>query len=71
TYTNDFFNSSLARFPRRTTEELFDRTQNCIWTSPKTSFSESMTFSDLHNIIGSLLKEENEHKDSYITLKDR
>ncbi|WP_135459306.1 hypothetical protein [Vibrio echinoideorum] len=71
TYTNDFFNSSLARFPRRTTEDLFDRTQNCIWTSPETPFSESMTFSDLRNVVGRLVEEENEHKDSYITLKNR
>ncbi|EJL6830983.1 hypothetical protein ACOCGM_001600 [Vibrio cholerae] len=69
TYTNDFFNSSLARFPRRTTEDLFDRTQNCIWTSPETQFSESMTFSDLRNVVGRLVEEENKHKDSYITLK--
>ena len=71
TYTNDFFNSSLARFPRRTTEDLFDRTQNCTWTSPETPFSESMTFSDLRNVVGRLVEEENEHKDSYITLKNR
>ncbi|MEZ8196869.1 MULTISPECIES: hypothetical protein [Vibrio] len=71
THTNDFFNSSLARFPRRTTEDLFDRTQNCIWTSPETPFSESMTFSDLRNVVGRLVEEENEHKDSYITLKNR
>ncbi|WMN78168.1 hypothetical protein NI385_19495 [Vibrio parahaemolyticus] len=71
TYTNNFFNSNLARFPRRTTEDLFDRTQNCIWTSPETPFSESMTFSDLRNIVGRLVEEENKYKDSYITLKNR
>ncbi|MEZ8739568.1 hypothetical protein AB6E21_06035 [Photobacterium swingsii] len=68
-YTNNFFNSSLARFPRRTTEALFDRTQNCIWTSPDTPLSEAMTFSDLRNVVSNLIKEENEHKDSFITLK--
>lgn len=35
---NNFFDSSLACFPRRTTVELFDRTMNCIWPTPHPEF---------------------------------
>ncbi|WP_064608100.1 hypothetical protein [Photobacterium sp. J15] len=69
TYTNDFFKSSMARFPRRTTEELFDRTQNCIWTSPDTPFFPSMTFSDIESIVTVLVDEEIKNIDGFITLK--
>lgn len=67
-YTTSFFESSLAKFPRRTTEELFDRTQNCHWTSAKSPFTQDMTFSDLRNSVINLVLEEEEHKDGYITL---
>lgn len=35
-YSKSFFQSALGRFPRRSIEELFDRTQNYIWMSPNT-----------------------------------
>lgn len=69
TYTTSFFESSLARFPRRTIEELFDRTQNCIFTSPEEPFSQGMSFSDLDQIVSGLVIQEKESIDGFITLK--
>ncbi|TMP54803.1 hypothetical protein [Pseudoalteromonas sp. S1612] len=68
TYTTSFFESSLAKYPRRTTEDLFDRTQNCHWTSSVNPFTQNMTFSDLQNIVTNLVLEEEENKDGFITL---
>lgn len=69
TYTDNFFGSSLAKFPRRTTEELFDRTQNCIWTSSQTPFSSNMSFLDLKRAVNCLIEEETKNIDGFITLK--
>ena len=71
TLTNDFFNSVLSMFPRRTTEELFDRTQNVKWLSPdeKSKFTSNLTFENLTKIINKLVDEEYRFKDSYITLE--
>jgi hypothetical protein len=70
TYTTSFFESSLAKYPRRTTEDLFDRTQNCHWTSSVNPFIQNMTFSDLQNIVTNLVLEEEENKDGFITLSN-
>jgi len=70
TYTTSFFESSLARFPRRTTEELFDRTQNCMFISPEEHFSQDMSFSDLDRIVSGLVGQEEENIDGFITLKN-
>ncbi|MFW5406961.1 hypothetical protein [Pectobacterium carotovorum] len=67
-YTTSFFSSSLARFPRRSIEELFDRTQNCIWTSPTNPFKPDMTFDQLREVVTILVDEEAEKQDSFITL---
>jgi len=67
-YTTSFFESSLARFPRRSIEELFDRTQNCIWTSPTKSFVPEMTFDQLREVVSELVDEEFAKQDSFITL---
>lgn len=34
TYANDFFSSTMGKYPRRTIESLFDATMNCIWLNP-------------------------------------
>lgn len=68
TYTNSYFKSSLAKFPRRTVEELFDRTQNCHWTSSESPFTQDMTFADLRNVVNHLVLEEEMNKGSFITL---
>ena len=59
---NNFFDSSLARFPRRTTVELFDRTMNCIWTTPHPEFHfrSNMTWDEVEKIVGNLVREESE-----------
>lgn len=58
---NDFFDSSLARFPRRTTVELFDRTMNCVWTEPIQgySFYRNMPWSEVKKVVINLVQEEN------------
>jgi len=68
---NNFFDSTLAQFPRRTTEALFDRTQNCLWLSydKNTQFSKDLTFLELKARIKELTNEEYQYKDSFITLK--
>lgn len=70
-YTTTFFESSLAKYPRRTTEELFDRTQNNIWTSPLNPFVSNMSFLGLSEAVKKLIVEEKEKKDGYITLPNR
>lgn len=67
-HQKSFFDSSLGKFPRRTTEELFDRTQNCVWTSPCDVFSEQLNFNDIRTIVDKLNEEELEAKDGFITL---
>lgn len=70
-YCQSFFESCLAKFPRRTTEELFDRTMNCHWLTPKNPINNSMTFSELKKLILPLLDEENTlSNNAYITLYD-
>jgi hypothetical protein len=69
TYANDFFNSSMARFPRRTVEEVFDRTQNCLFLEPGRPFTKDMGFSDISKMVNDLVREERENIGGYITLK--
>lgn len=69
-YKTSFFSSSLAQFPRRSIEELFDRTQNCIWTSSEKPFSPEMTFEQLRGVVMELVEQEQAQKDSFITLQN-
>lgn len=69
-YTSSFFESSLAKFPRRSIEELFDRTQNCIFTSPISPFTTGMTFFELQKIVTRLIEEEYKNEDGFITLSN-
>jgi hypothetical protein len=57
---DNFFDSVLAKFPRRTTEELFDRTQNVRFLSPnkETMFHKDLTFKQLKVIVPKLVIEE-------------
>ncbi len=63
-----FFNSCLAKHPRRTTEAFFDRTENCIYSDPATPFSETMDFTELKTLVGKLVLEEKRHRESYLTV---
>lgn len=67
-HQKSFFDSSLGQFPRRTVEALFDRTQNCIWTSPLDVFSEHFNFDDLQNTLNKLVEEERNSHNGFITL---
>jgi hypothetical protein len=55
-----FFKSSMARFPRRTTVELFDRTMECKFTKPTTTFNPEMAWSDVKKLVENLTGEEEE-----------
>ena len=56
----DFFSSSLAQHPRRTTVELFDRTMECMFTEALRKFVPSMGWDDIKVLIGELTEEEDE-----------
>lgn len=54
----DFFSSSLAQHPRRTTVELFDRTMECMFTEALRKFVPGMSWDEIVVLIGKLTKEE-------------
>lgn len=54
----DFFSSSLAQHPRRTTVELFDRTMNSMFTGAFRKFIPGMTWENIESLITELVKEE-------------
>ena len=58
----NFFDSTLARCPRRTCEATFDRLMNCIWLDGSKGFKESMSFGDIENYICNLIEEEENAK---------
>lgn len=58
-YHTSFFDSSLARFPRRTCEATFDRLMKCIWLDEEKGFKENMGFSDIEKLTSILIDEEN------------
>lgn len=61
-YHTSFFDSTLARCPRRTCEATFDRLMNCIWLDGSKGFKESMSFGDIENYIYNLIEEEKNAK---------
>lgn len=56
----DFFASSLAQHPRRTTVELFDRTMNCMFTKALRKFVPGMSWGSIECLITELVEEEKE-----------
>lgn len=56
-HTN-FFDSSVGKFPRRTTVELFDRTMECKFTVPTNSFTPEMNWNEIEELINILQDEE-------------
>lgn len=54
----DFFSSSLAQHPRRTTVELFDRTMNSMFIGAFQKFIPGMTWENIESLITELVKEE-------------
>ena len=61
-YHKNYFNTTLARCPRRTCEATFDRLMNCIWLDGSNGFKEGMSFSDLDKKTRRLIFEEEEKR---------
>ena len=59
-YTNEFFNSYLGTFPRRTCETIFATFQLSLPPYDKRGFKKGMTWDDIMSFIQPLLKEESE-----------
>lgn len=55
---NNFFASSLAEHPRRTTVELFDRTMNCMFTEALRKFGPNMGWFEVESLVRELVAEE-------------
>lgn len=67
---SDFYSSSLARHPRRTTIELFDRTMNCHFTEAKNSFDRGVTWEALKTQVTRLIEEEHGLEDGqFLTIE--
>ena len=57
-YHDDFFDSTLAKFPRRTCEATFDRLMNCVWLDGEKGFKPNMDYDDIYEITHDLIEEE-------------
>lgn len=55
---DNFFSSSFARYPRRTTVELFDRTMECKFTEPTLVYTPDMSWADVRGTVKQLVEEE-------------
>lgn len=69
-YRTSFFDSALARYPRRTCEATFDRLMNCIWLRGGNGFEENMSFADISKLISPLVVEEENAKNKKIILSN-
>lgn len=61
-YHTSFFDTTLARCPRRSCEATFDRLMNCIWFDGNKGFKEGMSFSDIDEKTYTLIAEEEQNK---------
>lgn len=61
-YHTSFFDSTLAKCPRRTCEATFDRLMNCIWLDGSKGFKDNMSFSDIDELTYRLIEEEEKIK---------
>lgn len=61
-YHTNFFDTTLARCPRRSCEATFDRLMNCIWLDGNKGFKEGMSFSDIDEKTYTLIAEEEQNK---------
>lgn len=57
-YHNDFFDTTLGRFPRRSCEAIFDMLMNCRFLDGKRGFNKNMSFEDISIFLFPLLTEE-------------
>lgn len=60
---DDFFDSSLGKFPRRTCELIFDNTQRNRWIHCNRGFKKGMSFEELKSYLKDLLHNEIEGKE--------
>lgn len=63
-YVDNFFDTTLGKFPRRTCEATFDRTMNCQWLTSSKGFKKNMSFEDIDFAIQELLNDEISKKDT-------
>lgn len=57
-YIKSFYDSMIFKFPRRTTQALFDGSMNSLWLSNERGFKENMTFEELKEYLKPLLFDE-------------
>lgn len=57
-YHTNFFDSTLARCPRRTCEATFDRLMKCTWLHGGNGFKPGMDYTDIYSITHKLIEEE-------------
>lgn len=57
-YHKSFFDTTLARFPRRSCEATFDRLMKCMWIDGSRGFKDSMSFENMEKLVHCLLIEE-------------
>lgn len=57
-YHNDFFDTTLGRFPRRSCEAMFDMLMNCRFLNGEKGFNKNMSFEDISIFLSPLLTEE-------------
>ena len=69
-YHTSFFDSTLARCPRRSCEATFDRLMNCIWIDGSKGFKEGMSFADIDKKTYELIKEEEVKKGRKVALSN-
>ena len=69
-YHKSFFDSTLARCPRRSCEATFDRLMNCIWLDGSKGFKNGMDFEDIDAITHKLIDEENKTKGKKMILSN-
>lgn len=64
---NSFFDSTLASFPRRTCDCLFDNLMNCKFLDGEKGFKEKMTWSEIEQFLEPILNDEKINKDKKLT----
>lgn len=63
---NNFFDSDISKFPRRTCETLFDTKMDLAIEKEGTGFKEGMTFHDIENFLTPLLNNENDPQSRFL-----
>ena len=61
-YHTSFFDTTLARCPRRSCEATFDRLMNCIWLDGSKGFKAGMSFPDIDKMTYMLIAEEKQNE---------